>query len=153
MATRCMILLEKTCTAYGEGNPNNGMGQAAFYRHWDGYPTATGLDLVIKVSQLDHGAFKSVHDADRALKNLLPLGDYEVESPKALHGDIEWMYVVNFDGGCTIVAHKRPRDGGSVDEWRSWPAHVLARWDYINRSGQKIGPMLEEISIRRSFED
>lgn len=152
MATRCMVMLEKNQTCYDAGNPNNGVRYAAFYRHYDGYPTSTGLDLVMKVSEILPGSgFDTVWDAERALKRVLPLSDYETEWHENLHGDIEYMYLVNFDDGCTITVYsRRHAENSDVDGWRSWPAHVLARWEQSTRTNGYL--VLEEITIRRSME-
>lgn len=154
MSTRCMVMLEKNETCWPEGNRNNGPHFAAFYRHHDGYPTVTGFDLVKKVSQvLPRGGFDTCREAVRALQDVMPLGDYENEWHEQLHGDIEYMYLVNFDHGCVITAHKRPiGTGNEVERWREWPAFVLARWEPFYRDGRKLGLVLDEIHIRRSFE-
>lgn len=99
MATRCNILL-----LFGDS-------KVWIYRHWDGYPAVTGLDLAQRLAT--HMIDNKVLAGDSRLylrptdflTGLLtakrdggdPLPQYELTSCR--HGDIEWQYTVRFSQG------------------------------------------------------
>jgi len=93
MATRCNVKL----TDYS-GNT------LWIYRHWDGYPAATGCHLsqVLKHKMGYSKGFSAFANAlleeryEQASCEPKPRPVYEITEME--HGDIEWLYVFNFKG-------------------------------------------------------
>lgn len=89
--------------------------QIILYRHWDGYPEATGSDLwqELQYYALNHMSGKNPYlQAEDYFQLILvrllsvrnedsehPRPDYEITS--SIHGDIEYLYWVNFDSHAT----------------------------------------------------
>jgi hypothetical protein len=89
--------------------------QIILYRHWDGYPEATGSDLwrELQPLALSHmrGEKPFLQAADYFQKTLIrllsvrdedsknPRPDYEITD--SIHGDIEYLYWINFDSYAT----------------------------------------------------
>ena len=59
------------------------------YRHWDGYPAATGVDLARKLV--------NVKSSEEFITKLLNDDAYEVTTEQ--HGDIEYLYNITFSKG------------------------------------------------------
>lgn len=76
MSTRCNIIIKK------------GEDKVLLYRHCDGYPSATGRDLLKLCSECKFDVFK-------LFKYLANSGAYELSSFK--HGDAEYEYVIDLD--------------------------------------------------------
>lgn len=89
------------------------------YRHYDGYPAATGVDIAQKLKRLSKGYARTHGGSFAALSNALLAERYEKQSyePEARaiysvttgeHGDIEWKYVVNCrkSGAVVIEVHE-----------------------------------------------
>jgi hypothetical protein len=74
MGTRCNIKIKTGDTTLW------------IYRHWDGYPAATGNDLVRKLV--------NVKSADEFITKLINDDNYEVTTDQ--HGDIEYLYNITF---------------------------------------------------------
>ena len=74
MGTRCNIKIETGDTTLW------------VYRHWDGYPAATGVDLARKLV--------NVKSAQEFINKLLNDDAYEVTTGQ--HGDIEYLYNISF---------------------------------------------------------
>lgn len=148
MATRCNILVTKTQSypdVDGRPNCNNGKRTAQYYRHWDGYPSGTGLDLALKLMELTNGHapedLKGLSDIESALRSKLTL-DYERESHGGteepnLHGDIEWLYHIDFDGGITLNAHKIGI-GPDPDNWEKMPKSTLLKIEEYPFRGKMV---------------
>lgn len=82
MATRCNIIVKgKSC----EKNV-----KALIYRHWDGYPSCTGVELqdLLNKQCADYIYF------DGFVNSMIKEGDtYEYSS--TIHGDIEYLYTID----------------------------------------------------------
>jgi len=82
MSTRTNILI-----TYGQS-------RIYLYRHHDGYPANTGVDLVTKLRACEGSA-------DKFLRALLSAqyddGHKVYELTSEVHGDIEWAYAVEFN--------------------------------------------------------
>lgn len=74
MGTRCNIKIKTGDTTLW------------IYRHWDGYPAETGVDLARKLV--------NVKTADEFIAKLLKDDAYEVTTDQ--HGDIEYLYTIKF---------------------------------------------------------
>ena len=74
MGTRCNIKIKTGDTTLW------------IYRHWDGYPAETGVDLATKLVH--------VKNANEFIAKLLKDGAYEVTTEQ--HGDIEYLYNIIF---------------------------------------------------------
>ena len=74
MGTRCNIKIETGNTTLW------------VYRHWDGYPAATGVDLARKLV--------NVKSANEFINKLLNDDAYEITTEQ--HGDIEYLYNISF---------------------------------------------------------
>lgn len=129
MSTRCNVRIE-----YGET-------RTWLYRHWDGYPEATGADIASKLQS-------SLSSATGLMRELLSAGevtrlrgmehDYEVTN--GVHGDIEHVYVVRFDldaGGVTVEHLERPNfesEPSGAPVLRSKFKGIIPEYvDYINK--------------------
>jgi len=146
MSTRCNILVTKT-NAYSDSasgcpNPNNGLKTTQLYHHHDGYPTGVGLELAQAILALNAGPeeLATDHDVRYRFIDKLPR-QYEIESGTYfdqvahLHGDIEWVYHLDFDNGITLTAYKRPGFDTEVpddDSWRKWPSTRILRLEAVD---------------------
>ena len=74
MGTRCNIKIE------------TGDTMLWIYRHWDGYPAETGVDLARKLV--------NVKSAGEFITKLINDDAYEVTTEQ--HGDIEYLYNITF---------------------------------------------------------
>lgn len=109
MSTRAVIQIKKT-TKYAGNNPNNGEHRVQYYRHWDGYTSFLGIELVKilldLITEKQPSDFKSVNDVDFYLGTILNQ-QYQKEDIKDIHGDIEYFYLLDFDDGITLTRFKR----------------------------------------------
>jgi hypothetical protein len=151
MSTRCQVILEKT-TAYpdanGRPNPNNGVHRQAYYRHYDGYPICTGFDLVQILDRalgvLDYDKANDLSDVQYAIEQVMPLGDYEragYRDNPVLHGDIEYLYVINFVNGVSLSVYSIDSEHDIdpiLDGTTTRRRHELARWDTYDYVGRKV---------------
>lgn len=104
MSTRCQIEFR------------NSRIRRTVYRHWDGYPSAVIPDLLAFLAwSTRHG------DVEYEAANFLYWSKRDLDEPQLgfgicandeLHGDVEFYYVVRYEGGgCTISAHEVEHDG------------------------------------------
>lgn len=94
MSTRCQIKV----IANGK--------ELMLYHHCDGYPEGVGMCLLKLMERYKDGKqYRS--DADDLLNLMITKGDFEITF--ANHGDIEFLYEMNFDKK-TVTCH-------SVDNW------------------------------------
>lgn len=111
MSTRTNIIVK-----VGNGKP------VYIYRHSDGYPASTGVDLVekIRACQLDPAAFLQAIFAEK-----YDATSYRKERPvyeltDSVHGDIEWLYLVQFNGSepvtCAAMACGYSSPGTYIDQ-------------------------------------
>ncbi len=135
MATRACIHITKT-DRYPDGpegrpNPNNGPKEDQWYHHWDGYPIGLGLELTMMLATFyGEGRIKpeqTFSEIERLLKSTFN-HDYETERVGNWHGDLEYVYHIDFDGGLRLHCHKRnmraePRQ--EHDQWREWQKKTL----------------------------
>ena len=89
MGTRCNIKIK------------TGDTMLWIYRHWDGYPAETGVDLARKLV--------NVKTADEFIAKLLKDDAYEVTTDQ--HGDIEYLYKINF---CVDFITKDPLEVNQI---------------------------------------
>lgn len=136
MSTRSTVMVSKTQhynDVDGKPNPNNGKRWLQFYHHYDGYEMGVGLDLVRKVLNLmdrnDLSELNSIWDIENALLEVVD-GFYQQESDKLLHGDIEYLYHVDFDDGIKIWCYERGDwENESHENWQDWKKKNLI-FDY-----------------------
>ncbi len=76
MATRCNIVIKR------------GEDEILIYRHWDGKPSVTGVEL-LKICQ------ESNYDFFRIIQSMARDGQYELTQYK--HGDAEYEYTVDIE--------------------------------------------------------
>jgi len=111
VSTRCQVLVVSEGLAW--------KNEVMLYHHWDGYPTnmlpviKKGKNIALKLSKERAERIKiepievDTWELGRAGKSASFLcaadpGGFEPESEVALHGDIEWLYIVrcvNQEGG------------------------------------------------------
>lgn len=76
MSTRCNVIIKK------------GEDEILLYRHWDGYPSVTGRNLLSICNE-------SNYDTLKVIKSLAKSGNYELSAYK--HDDADYEYVVDLD--------------------------------------------------------
>ncbi len=76
MATRCNIVIKR------------GEDEILIYRHWDGKPSVTGVEL-LKICQ------DSNYDIFGIIQSMARDGQYELTQHK--HGDAEYEYTIDID--------------------------------------------------------
>ena len=79
------------------------------YRHWDGYPAATGNDLATKLV--------NVKDANEFINKLLNDDAYEITTEQ--HGDIEYLYTIKFEDSGVYF---------EVEEREGWGEETTFNW-------------------------
>lgn len=96
MATRCNIIIKK------------GEDEVLIYRHWDGYPSATGRELLKGCSECDY-------DVMKVFKYLAGSGDYDLSNFK--HGDAEYEYLVDLDRQRIYAQNLNTKESFDQDEF------------------------------------
>ena len=82
MATRCNVIVKgKSC---GKNV------KAILYRHWDGYPSVTGEDLLEKLNSCCNGEIYFDSFVNSLIKE-----STEYEYTSQIHGDIEYLYEID----------------------------------------------------------
>ena len=120
--------------------------ETCFYRHWDGYPEATGHHLarVLKNGETFYSepfalALLSSKEGDD-----FSGGRYELTSGHKRHCDTEWRYHIKLrqHEGIAIVVHHRPLGEdwqtaftGDLPAYRKWIAESLVQ--YRQRAAQR----------------
>lgn len=85
MSTRSNIVIKKTV--------NNEIITHQFYHHFDGYPEGVGFELLNKLNEVS-----DIEDDIEMYKAIMDIDDsYEAEGQLNLHGDIEYLYVIDLD--------------------------------------------------------
>lgn len=79
MSTRCNIMIER-----------EGYFPVILYHHHDGYPQGVGYDLHTRLKNIEGGWYQQ-EIANSLVKDLND--EYEITS--CVHGDIEYLYVIN----------------------------------------------------------
>lgn len=125
MSTRCAVIIERN-DDYGPTNGNTGYRSEAYYRHHDGHLTGTGFDLVRQLYRLaEHrdGVISTFCEASDAMKGVLTQY-YQAIAVDHIPGDIEFLYVVNFNNGIFVRAYCRPRGSEHPDarDPYAWPS-------------------------------
>lgn len=98
MSTRCNIIVKDQFN-----------DRIYLYHHFDGYPEGVGADLKKFFDQYQkwqiqqHGVFL----ANKLVKNTAGLDDEGYEITTGLHGDIEYLYVINCKAG-TLRCYEVP---------------------------------------------
>jgi hypothetical protein len=97
MATRANIILRY------------GASEVYLYRHWDGYPSETGADILKKATEAG-----SLNGLLEALLSERDGGDRVYELTSGMHGDIEWGYAVEVarDGSLRFGVREFPIGAG-----------------------------------------
>lgn len=118
MATRATVLLK-------DANGN----KLTLYRHYDGYPAATGADLARKLKKMSKHA-NSYYRGWAAFANMLLSEFYEQQpyekKPKQVyeiteheHGDLDYQYAVIWNNDGNVVIHVwESRWVGSERKWQ-----------------------------------
>lgn len=150
MSTRSNIIFEKN-QFLNENNPNNGYRAIQYYRHYDGYITGAGLDLALMmvkfINEVDADECNTIWEIENWLdQNMTHI--YQKECWSLPHGDIEYMYAINFDNGLTVTAYIRQGFGSDseVEKWREWPSKELFRAEVL-KMGDKNYWNLKKIHI------
>jgi hypothetical protein len=142
--TRCAIIVEIT-NKYAEGNPNNGLHRAAYSHHCDGYLGGIGFELVKIVDTVCGKAHNLSRHDEYVYRNSLELEyafkaelnqEYSYLNPDNLPGDIEYLYVVNFDEGVRITAYCRPSISCKDEPWE-WPSLEILRFAIFELRGKQ----------------
>ena len=132
----------------------NGSTRLYLYRHYDGYPGETGADLVEKL-RASKGSVEAfivalLGDQHPATSYGGPRQIYEVTSE--LHGDIEWIYALRFDGKEPAVAAIARSPGSDPDmKFRDLvfgPVSELVK--LVNRDRSQMNARLAHIKAQNS---
>lgn len=94
MGTRCNVIIK-----FGDT-------KIRLYRHWDGYPTMTGQDILNKLrqSELKHAQGRGIIDVARLVQLfLVQANDYRLEIAEA--GDLEYVYEIDIQSEYQHAAH------------------------------------------------
>lgn len=89
MSTRCNVIVKA------------GNQEIMFYHHCDGYPDGVGIDLAERMERVMENKW---HDADDFLDDLVKDADYNFSTVCGLHGDIDYLYKVDYNAK-TIICH------------------------------------------------
>lgn len=106
------------------------VGENQFYHHWDGYPEGVGTDLAYFVANVNAGYIDNWNsDLDKLAEYIRYSGipgrlatergvdhAYEYEPKPGLHGDIEYLYLIDGEKG-------------------DYKLYCVDVWDYIKKSG------------------
>jgi len=104
MSTRCQVKVT--------GTDINGSDSFTLYHHCDGYPDYM-LPLIAK-GHIDSWQAGRIGKAAAMVVSSDPTG-FELEQGHELHGDIEYYYVVDVNGGdWLITAYESPYDPSSI---------------------------------------
>lgn len=108
MSTRCQIEFR------------SGSTRRTVYRHWDGYPSAVIPDLLAflawstRRADIEYEPANFLYWSKRGTGKQEQVG-FGICANDELHADIEYYYVVRYEGGtCTISAHEVEHNGGEV---------------------------------------
>jgi hypothetical protein len=111
MSTRSAIIIKRR-DDYGPDNPNTGYHSEAYSKHHDGYLMGVGLELVMNLVNYiknDGTIVTSFTAASNLFKDFLNQNYHRCDNVDNIPGDIEYLYVVNFNDGITVKAFCRPR--------------------------------------------
>ena len=94
MGTRCVTLVQQVGTDFDGTEKLEELFR--FYRHWDGYPSGHGMDLVnaCKAANNDVG-INNRNWCQHVMAHLFATTvDMEVETCDVEHGDLDYLYVI-----------------------------------------------------------
>ena len=153
MSTRSNILFKHTVNL-GKENPNNGVKIHQVYKHHDGYPMGTGLELIQKILKfIDEKEVKDVNSScffDHWFKyEFTQNWEYE-GTEKNLHGDIEYLYEVDFDNGLKVSCYKRDYKDSNNFNYKTWKKTVLLSAYEMDYLGKKLWNVTD-INVSNSF--
>lgn len=122
MSTRTNILITKGDT------------KIWLYRHCDGYPRATGYNLASCLAECGKmNGFLTLlldqKDESTMYRPATPIYEFTTQ----MHGDIEYLYKINFDEGVSFMCLKR-MDFKDVDQEDSWETLVNKKIDLVSRN-------------------
>lgn len=106
MSTRCNIIIKDRWNR-----------RVILYHHFDGYPEGVGADLKKYLSKWESWQIRSHgmrYIANELVKNTAGLNDDGYEITAGIHGDIEYLYVINCKTG-TLRCWAVPWDTGGFD--------------------------------------
>lgn len=113
MSTRAVIQIRKTSKYTQPDNPNNGLKIQQYYHHYDGYTSGLGIELVQHLLTLiqtkEPKELEHLSDIKFYFDNVFTQL-YEKEKTEVIHGDIEYFYLMDFDGGLSLTRYKRNYD-------------------------------------------
>jgi hypothetical protein len=111
------------------------MEYGQYYHHWDGYEQGLGLELVrILLTMRDESGFKgsplfteltkpecSLYLIQNEFRSRFTL-EYQQESTDILHGDIEYLYHIDFDKDhVKLTMYKRTNwETEEHENWKKW---------------------------------
>ena len=124
MGTRCNIKIESGDTTLW------------IYRHWDGYPAETGVDLARKLV--------NVKSAGEFVAKLLKDDAYEVTTSQ--HGDIEYLYTIVFHEPYTTDTTRGKQvffEATKRDNWKEETVFISLDNYYRNQSEQDTEKQIE----------
>lgn len=97
MSTRCVTLVREVRRNWrtGESGPEEIM---RFYRHCDGYPSGHGVDIAEAILETgDHKRYCTSWSQNVIGNLLLKDACMEIEPKETVHGDLEYLYVIEAD--------------------------------------------------------
>jgi hypothetical protein len=120
MSTRSAVIVERT-DDFGPDSRSSGYGAETYLKHHDGYLTGVGLELVrllYGILQINSDELETFSGASAAMKDVLSQA-YHPATVSGVPGDIQYLYVINFNDGITVTAYCRPRfaEFGNPYEW------------------------------------
>lgn len=96
MSTRCNIVLTQTTTSNDYKTNENDI---VLYHHHDGYPSGVGFvlhEVLTKAKFFDSNS-QSVYDKLDITNTLIKKSDAEFELTRAIHGDIDYLYIIDIE--------------------------------------------------------
>lgn len=118
MATRCNIIIKDRSNR-----------RIYLYHHHDGYPEGVGADLKKFLEQFQEWQIRQYGGllANKLVKNQAGLDDEEYEVAPGLHGDIQYLYVINCKAG-TLRCYEVPLHLN----WEERMKHIATRRNLID---------------------
>ncbi len=83
------------------------------YRHWDGYPEVTGVDVATKLEE----SKTMTQFVSSLLNDKNERGDHQYEVTTEMHGDIEYLYTIDVD--CYMFRNNKNIAVDKVDSYYS----------------------------------
>lgn len=147
MATRCNVLFK--C----------GENSIKFYRHWDGYLSSTGANLIEIVDRAIARQINSYYNYAGILTALIEekrSADEDrpqYEPTMGRHGDIEFFYVINYDPVMDTVTYQYAEGFGAELEEEALASTPLSRNAFakiVNREIEKTNEHIVQMNARNN---